>query len=102
MLKDNDGDAFGDRSGELKHYNVEYGPAAVSTNEMCQSLAHDCIEFNKKIMLRLQPRHHHTALKINSELLNLLVVILSSIWSCKICPLHDSLLDFHKLCQLVS
>ena len=30
LVKDNDGDAFGDRSGELKHYNVEYGPAAVS------------------------------------------------------------------------
>ena len=30
LYKDNDGDAFGDRSGELKHYNVEYGPAAVS------------------------------------------------------------------------
>ena len=29
-MQDNDGDAFGDRSGELKHYNVEYGPAAVS------------------------------------------------------------------------
>ena len=40
-MKDNDGDAFGDRSGELKHYNVEYGPAAVSTNGMCQSLLND-------------------------------------------------------------
>ena len=30
LKTDNDGDAFGDQSGELKHYNVEYGPAAVS------------------------------------------------------------------------
>jgi hypothetical protein len=35
---DNDGDAFGDRSGELKHYNVEYGPAAITPSASSYSL----------------------------------------------------------------